>query len=425
MELAKDATLFKQAHCVSPTCSPSRAALLTGTYPHSNGMLGLAHRGFELNDYEKHLANFLKKNQYETALCGIQHEALVWRQNDQVAEKLGYMKNLTLESSHIQEEDMVFWDLANAKIVADYIKKSKEKRFFLSFGMHATHRRFPKEISRGIDERYVGVPGNIHEDHESRHDFAKFCTSAKFADDCVGIVIEALKEAGLYDNTMILFTTDHGIGYPFYKCNLKDTGTGVALVIRDPRERVQGNVIDALVSHLDVFPTICDIAGLEKPDWLEGHSLTDLMSGNASKVRDEVFGEINYHTSYEPVRSVRTQRYKYIRYFDDYNHINFSNIDDSIPKDFLMENGLRTYKKQMEAFYDLYYDPYEGNNLIHSKEHRELIADLRERLYGWQIETSDPLLDGHMPVPAEAKINKKECLSPGSPDKEDYEHLPE
>lgn len=399
--------------------------MLTGTYPHNNGMLGLAHRGFELVDYKKHLANYLQSNGFETVLCGMQHEALVWRNNDQVAGKLGYVKNLTRDSSKIKEEDLVFWDVENAKTVTDYIEKPHKTPFFISFGMHATHRKFPREICKEVDERYIETPALTYNNEASRHDFAQFYTSTKFADTCVGIVIDALKKANLYDDTFIIYTTDHGIGSPFYKCNLKDTGTGVALILRDPRREKQGNVIDALVSHLDVFPTVCDVVGLEKPDWLEGHSLVDLMNGKVSKVRDEVFGEVNYHTSYEPMRSIRTERYKYIRYFDDYDHINFSNIDNSNPKDFLLEHGLKNYKKQMEAFYDLYFDPCEGNNLIDNADYKDRIEEMKQRLHQWQTETHDPILKGHMPVPSGAKINKKECMLPSSKDAKDYEHLPE
>ena len=71
--LAEQGVLFRQAFCANPTCSPSRAALLTGQWPHSCGMLGLAHRGFRLNDYSHHLVQTLKKAGYTTALSGFQH----------------------------------------------------------------------------------------------------------------------------------------------------------------------------------------------------------------------------------------------------------------------------------------------------------------------------------------------------------------
>lgn len=425
LSFAKDSVVFREAFCASPTCSPSRAALLTGTYPHNNGMLGLAHRGFKLNDYSKHLVNYLKKFDYETVLCGVQHEAALWRNHKLAAETIGYDINLTTDSENMKDEELVFWDIENAKKAVSYIKAVKDKKFFLSFGMFATHRKYPVEIDEEVDDRYIALPPLTVDNEGNRKDTAKFYTSAKYADKCIGMIIEALKETGLYEDTLIIFTTDHGMANPFNKCNLLDFGTGVSLILRDPKQKEQGRVIDALVSHVDIFPTICDLLNIEKPDWIQGVSLSELLSGNASKVRDEVFTEINFHTSYEPARSVRTNRYKYIRYYDNYNKINYSNIDDSIPKDFLLENGLLEKEKDMEALYDLYYDPYERNNLVNNEKCREVLEDLRKRLLNWQRDTDDIILEGNIPIPKKAKVNKRECLSPASKNKEDYDQLPD
>lgn len=425
LNFAKDSVVFREAFCASPTCSPSRAALLTGTYPHNNGMLGLAHRGFKLNDYNKHLVNYLKKFDYEAVLCGVQHEAALWRNHKLAAETIGYDINLTTDSENMKDEELVFWDIENAKKAVSYIKAVKDKKFFLSFGMFATHRKYPVEIDEAVDERYIALPPLTVDNEGNRKDTAKFYTSAKYADKCIGMIIEALKETGLYEDTLIIFTTDHGMANPFNKCNLLDFGTGVSLILRDPKQKEQGRVIDALVSHVDIFPTICDLLNLEKPDWIQGVSLSELLSGNISKVRDEVFAETNFHTSYEPARSVRTNRYKYIRYYDNYNKINYSNMDDSIPKDFLLENGLLEKEKDMEALYDLYYDPYEKNNLVNDEKCGEVLEDLRKRLLNWQMETDDIILEGDIPIPKEAKVNKKECISPASKNKEDYDQLPD
>lgn len=104
LKLAREGTLFRQAYCCAPTCSPSRAALLTGQFPHMNGMYGLAHRGFSLNDYSRHLAGYLKGFGFETVLFGMQHEHTV-------PDKIGYDK--VFIDPRKEAEDLTAWDLSN------------------------------------------------------------------------------------------------------------------------------------------------------------------------------------------------------------------------------------------------------------------------------------------------------------------------
>ena len=136
--------------------------------------------------------------------------------------------------------------------------------------------------------------------------------------------------SGLADDTLVFFTTDHGIAFPKMKCHLYDSGIGVSLIVRYPGHGQPGQVIDALVSHLDIYPTVCEIAGVPAPPWLEGVSLVPLLDGTATQVRDEIFAEVTYHAAYEPMRCVRTPRWKYIRYFDDFDLVVKPNIDDGL-----------------------------------------------------------------------------------------------
>lgn len=119
----------------------------------------------------------------------------------------------------------------------------------------------------------------------------------------------------IYEDTIILFTTDHGIAALFCKCTLFDGGIGVALILRVPGKKANAYAIDGLVSHIDIFPTLCDILGLEKPEWLDGISLAPMLNRPDQKLREAVFAEVNFHTSYEPIRCIRTERYKYMRYY--------------------------------------------------------------------------------------------------------------
>lgn len=421
-ELAKEGTLFTHAYCCSPTCSPSRASMLTGTYPHQNGMLGLAQRGFSLNDPSKHLAYYLRTNGYETAISGIQHEVGWYLDIDTNAlHSMGYEDILTNSSEGYKKEELHLWDHKNAVSAADWIVHyNSDKPFMLSYGMHSTHRPYPVKVAENIDERYVKPPFPVESNLDDRHDQAQFMTSAQYADENANVIIDALKRSGLLENTIILFTTDHGVALPFNKCNLTDSGIGISMIIRHP-EIARGKVVDQLVSQIDVFPTICDLLGLEKPNYLEGTSFLPTIERDEA-VRDEVFAEVNFHTSYEPMRCVRNRRYKYIRYYDQsWDQINLSNIDESAPKTLLLSNGLKGRKKNMEALYDCLYDPDETNNLIGYPEYADVIDELKCDLQKHLEDTDDPILNGELEFKPEYKVNQKTCLQASSKNPKDYD----
>ncbi|MCC5800782.1 sulfatase family protein [Rossellomorea vietnamensis] len=437
LSFAKEALLFTNAFNGSPTCSPSRASFMTGTYPHQNGMLGLAHRGFQLVDFDWHLASYLKSMDFETVLCGVQHEHRFWKplkQGEEAAKELGYTTHLTSDMEGYQvSSSLTEWDKENAQRVVEYVRKRErqDKPFFLSYGLYTTHREYPslteEEKEGDFNPNYIEVPAGTFQDEKSRLDTAQFHKSAQIADDCFGQVIDVLKEQDLYDETLILFSTDHGVANPFMKGSLTDAGIGVPLIIRHPdRPDSYSRVSDQLVSHLDVFPTICDCLDLEKPDHLEGKSFIEVFQNVHKKTREAVFAETNFHTSYEPARCIRTERYKYIKYVDEsFQKYNLSNCDESYPKEMLMENGWAEKTKGQEYLYDLYFDPLEGNNLVHDVQYQEIVCSMREELRQWQIKTSDPLLQGKLDYSPSWKVNKKSSFHPSSKEPEDYEQVPE
>ena len=422
-KLAEDSVVFTNAFCAGPTCSPSRAALLTGIFPHQNGMLGLAQRGFSLYNPEKHLANFLRSNGYNTCLCGIQHEYGWYLDLEKNGlHNLGYNEILTTDSKSFKKEELHLWDRNNAVEVVKWLDNyENDKPFLLSFGMHSTHRPYPVGVADFIDERYVVPPYPITNNEENRHDHAQYMTTAHYADENIKMIVDALKRNNLYENSIIIFTTDHGLAVPFNKCNLTDTGIGVSLIMKVPEAASNGKIVDSLVSQIDVFPTLCELLNLDKPEYLEGKSFAEAFADNKAVLDEYIFAEVNFHTSYEPIRCVRTKRYKYIKYYDEtWNKVNLSNMDESVPKDFLMNNGLKEKVKYREGLFDLYYDPTERNNLVEDSKYKEVLEKLRKVLHEKQVKTDDPILKGALEIKKGYKVNKVECETASSKNKDDY-----
>jgi N-sulfoglucosamine sulfohydrolase len=392
--LADQGVLFREAFCAAPTCSGSRASLLTGLYCHQNGMLGLAHRGWKLNDYRQHWVHTLRRAGYHSTLIGEQHISV-----DPAV--IGFDRLVDVDSNHAGNV---------APLTIEALRSAPRQPWFMSVGFFETHRDFSAPTSVR-DTLYSLPPSNLPDVLASRRDMASFKASARSLDQGIGAVLHALHDFDLVENTLVICTTDHGVAFPGAKATLFDRGIGVMMIVRGPGGFTGGKVVDAPVSHLDVFPTLCEIAGVEAPSWLEGTSLMPLVRGERERLHDAIFAEVTFHAAYEPLRAIRTERWKYIRRFDDYPHPVLANCDDSASKNVLVEAGWGDRIVPREQLYDLILDPAEGDNLAAEPASAQLLGELRERLERWMRETEDPLLDGPVPAPPGAAVNEQWQLS--------------
>jgi N-sulfoglucosamine sulfohydrolase len=399
--MADQGVLFRQAFCAAPVCSGSRAALLTGQCTHATGMFGLAHRGYRLHYPERHIVNVLRDAGYWTGLVGEQHVS-------EDPGDLGYDHVDDLDSTRVSEVAP-----AATKLIAE--RAREQAPFFLSVGFFETHREF-FEPSSIRDVLYSRPPENVPDNAQTRRDMASFRASARALDQGVGMVLNALEENGLADDTLVFLTTDHGLAFPDAKCTMYDRGIGVMLQMRGPGGFERGRVSDALVSHLDLYPTICDVVGLEHPPWLEGASLLPLVRGDVAEIHDEIFAEVTYHAAYEPQRAVRTTRYKYMRRYNDQHPGRvLANLDDSLTKDVLVGAGWADVPPPWEALFDLWLDPAEGNNRIDDPALTGVADDLRGRLHDWMVRTEDPLINGPVPPGEGTVVNTVDQLSASDP----------
>ncbi len=398
--LAESGMLFRQAFAAAPTCSPSRAALLTGETPHQAGMLGLAHRGFRLEHPERHLATFLREHGYDTVLTGMQH----LEQGDQAA--VGYMRDLRPERLNVVDV---------APIAVDVIHEHDAEAgpLFLDVGFEEAHRPF---LGPTDDPRWVRPPATLPDEPSTREDMAGYLASAAEYDRGVGMVLDALDARGMREDTIVICTTDHGVPFPGMKGTLTDHGVGVLLVISAPAFGFGGGkVVDAMVSHMDIFPTLCELMGVDRPEWLQGTSLVPLARGEAEALHTELFGEVTFHATYEPMRSVRTPRWRYIRRFGGERTPVLANVDEGLSRDTWLAYNWKDQDVDEEALYDVVFDPVQRHNLAGDAAHADILAMLRDRLEGWMRATDDPLLKGDVPLPEGARINRRDAMSADEP----------
>lgn len=390
--LAEQGVTFTRAFATAPLCSPSRGSLWTGRYPHSNGLMGLAHLGWEYNANEQTLPMLLAEAGYRGVLVGLQHESA-----DPTT--LGYDRIVGLNADRQLAP-------AVAELAVDELAELSRAGhpFLMVVGMFEPHRPFPEHRFPRSDAP-VDLPGYLEPSDDALDDLRGFAAAISYADEATGRVLTALDDLGLAENTMVVFTTDHGIPFPGAKSTLHDAGIEVALIVRTPEwtSRPRGRRADQLVSHVDLVPTVLELVGLDIPQHIQGCSFaSELADGLEGARRSEVFAEKNWHGvhQYDPTRAVRTDRYKYIVSYADVPRI-------PLPSDIAAGGaaiGVDADEPRARVeLYDLQADPDETQNLAGRPELAAVEEGLRRCLEQWQEDTDEPLRRG--PIRA-ARVGK-------------------
>lgn len=387
-QLASDGIRFENSFCTSPQCSPSRAALYTGRYPHTNGMFGLAHHPFSwrLNPDETYLAKYLQTAGYETAHVGVQHVAAT---TDSDVKQLGFDHVLSGYLAH---------EIADSAV--EFLERDHDRPFFLNIGFFEPHRdrtggyrQAPPDDSRGVT-----LPPYVPNTAEARQEFSELQGTIKAVDTAVGQVIATLKQHELLDDTWIIFTTDHGLAMPRAKCTMYDPGLKVTLLMVAPSlGLVGGKILTELISHVDMTPTILDGLQIAQPENFQGKSYWGLLKGEDYEARDAIYTEKTFHTAYEPQRAIRTTRYKLIWNAE----VDIINVPSDIRRSPIYPQMIDKIAVTRPIFelYDLENDPNEFDNLAGQDDLSDIENELRLRLFAWMQDTDDPILKGAIESP--------------------------
>jgi N-sulfoglucosamine sulfohydrolase len=379
--LASESVLFENSFCTAPQCSPSRASLVTGRYPHSNGTMGLTHADFawSLHVDEQPIASLLGGSGYTTWLLGGQHET-----ND--PSSLGF--------DHV-DIGFTLLDLpAHIEPLLD--QRDLRRPFYCQIGCFETHRPFDGHGTEPDDSLGIYIPPYLRDGPETRDELRKMQGLVRRFDTGLGQLLGILDDRDLCDNTILVVTTDHGIAFPRAKGTLFDPGLETMLFVRWPARFEGGLRRKELISHVDILPTLLEAIGVPCPDCIQGQSFLLLLEGKTCAERSEIFAEKTFHDCYDPMRCIRTRTHKYICYFEK------SSLHP-VPGDIIGGGANRELgplsRQGNEALYDLTSDPGEKINRVDDPDCREIVADLRRRLHRWMQETGDPLLEGPVASP--------------------------
>lgn len=399
---------FTSAFCSAPACSPSRACAMTGMYSHTNGLMGLVNLGWSLPGETKTVVDYLNEAGYETAHFGLQHERY-----DPMDNRYQIEGNPFPEGDSRAEEQQWAERAIGDAIAYLETRTPGSRPFYLNVGTIEVHAsrwggRLPyssknREAIYGVDPPdQVYMPPYIPDTPQLRSVMGKFQGAIRYLDGQVQRLFEAVDRLGYSDNTLVIFTTDHGIANMRSKWWLYDRGVEISLLMQMPGTIEEGAVVPDLIPNIDIAPTILDAAGVAIPPTMQGRSFWGRLTGRPYEPHDALFIERNYQTDYDPMRAVRTDRFHYIRNFGE------------APKEAWLPHTVpymnTTYQtsfyelwpppslpRAREELFDVVNDPEEFINLADEPAYREVKARLAAQLEQWMQRTKDPLLEGAIP----------------------------
>lgn len=378
--LAAEGMRFDRAYLTCSSCSPSRCSILTGRYPHNTGA-GELH--LPLPAEQMMVTQPLREHGYWTAVVG------KWHLGNAAADKVDFR-----QGSPPQQMGEAW--------VNSLKQRPKDKPFFIWAAHSDPHRAYrPGAVDPPHDPNSVQVPPYFPDTPIVREDLALYYDEVSRFDQHIGMVLDELERQNLVDNTMILVISDNGRPFPHCKTMVTVPGVRTPFITRFPGEIPAGTINHQLASSLDIAPTVLELAGIKKPDSMQGQSLLKTLRDPKVEHRQYAFAEHNWHDYQAFERSVFDREFCYLRNWlpeipatppaDAVNSITYKEMKRLYDEGRLnaAQRACLVAPRAEEFLFNTEKDPHCLNNLVEDPEMKEHLDRLRGALANWQAETND------------------------------------
>ncbi|MDA7915972.1 sulfatase [Verrucomicrobia bacterium] len=386
--LAAQGMRFDNAYLTISSCSPSRCSIITGRYPHNTGAPELHTK---LPEDQIRFPELLREAGYHTVLSGKNH---MFGNKDRAFDKI------TGGGGPGKEEDWV-------QHVQD---RPKGKPFFFWFAASDAHRDWTlNEDAPEYKNEDVVVPPYLVDTEVTRKDLASYYHEVSRYDHFIGLVTAELKKQGVLKNTMIVVAADNGRPFPRCKARLYDSGIKTPWVVHYPKMIKTPSVSKSLVSVIDLSATCLELAGIEKPECIQGQSFVPILKDSQTSIRDMVFSEQNWHVYKNHSRLVRFGDFVYIKNnFPNQPNLSYESDNKFPAGQELWEahaTGKTTPDQQQvfanpcpsEELYKVSKDSNQFTNLAGKSEHLKTLKQARMLLSNWTEQTGDTIPENPSP----------------------------
>ena len=397
-ELADDSVIYENMHATTPVCSPARSSIITGMYPTTLGTHNMRayNEGRSTNQPKLGIPSYSPLFPYyiKPFTTYLRREGYYCTNNNKEDYNFKISKNAWDQTCNYcfgKEKENIHWR-----------NRFDNQPFFSVFNFQITHEA---QIWEQADNDIFVKPENVEiPSYFPNHEVVKKDIAINYSnlirmDKELGERIKELKDEGLYDDAYIFFYSDHGGPFPRHKRAIFDSGIKVPLMIKYPNSKGAGKRVDALLSFIDLAPTVLEIAGIKIPEYLQGNSF---LNNSGLKREYLVSTSDRFDEEVDRIRSIKTKKYKLIKnYYLDKSHALPVAYRQKMPMMQIMsklynENKLNKIqskwfdspKKEIE-FYDIENDPNELNDLSNELKYQEIIFLMLKKLDQWILQTND------------------------------------